>query len=251
MSPRLLPIALLLLAACVSCVPSETKQPVKEKAQYHYILGSSALNENNPTEALKEFLAAEKLDNKDHNIQAGLAQAYWAKKAYSLAETHFLNAIKLSNDDPRYYNNLGALYLSMARFDDAISAFRVAADSLLFDRPEVAWTGIGYANVQKQDYVAAHSAYKKAIDLNPRYHLASFRLGELYYYQDRPVEALEAFTRTIELAPWFDQGHYWQGLVYMKMKEPAKAKKAFTEVVRLAPQSETARLAVNYLKILQ
>ncbi len=251
MSSRLLPVLLLLLVVSVGCVPVQEEQSAKKRAQYHYILGVSALNEQNSTGALKEFLEAEKLDKRDHQIQAGLGQAYWLKQAHSQAEQHFQNAIKLSNGDPRYYNNLGALYLTMERFEDSIKAFTVAADNLLFDRPEVAWTGIGYAYVQLQDYQAAHRAYKKAIELNPRYYMSPFRLGELYYNQDRPVEALEAFNRAVELAPGFAQGFYWQGLVHMKLKDTVQAKNSFKEVVRLAPQSDTARLANNYLKILK
>jgi hypothetical protein len=34
------------------------------------------------------------------------------------------------------------------------------------------------------------------------------------------------------------------------MKETDKAKQSFNEVIRLAPQSETARLAGKYLKII-
>lgn len=235
------------LAACVPVQPSE---PDSKKADYHYMMGVSALNEQNPTDALKELLQAEKYDPRDPEIQSGLAQAYWVKQAHALAEEHFKRAIKLSDGDPKYYNNLAALYLSMERYDDAISAFQTAAENLLFDRPEMAWTGVGMANTQKQDYPAALRAYQKAMAINPNYYLAPFRLGELYYNQDRPVEALDMFTRTIELAPGFADGHYWQGLVYMKMKNPQKAKPAFLEVIRLAPKSESARLAVNYLKII-
>lgn len=234
----------------VACVPMEDTQPAGDKADYHYMLGVSSLNEGNPTGALKEFLEAEKYDDRDHEIQAGLAQAYWLKHAHGLAEKHFLRAIELSDNDPKYYNNIAALYLTMERYDDAIAAFRKAADNLLFDRPELAWTGIGLANYEKQDYAAAQRAYLKALDLNPRYYLATFRLGELYYNQERPVEALEMFTRTIELAPGLTDAHYWQGLVYMKMKETEKANSSFREVIRLAPQSEQAKLSGKYLKIL-
>ena len=240
---------ILLTISLAACVPYEKVRPAKERATYHYMMGVAALDEDNPTDALKEFLLAEEADDRDPKIQSALAQAYWLKQAHDLAEEHFKNAIELS-DVPDYYQNLAALYLSMERYDDAISAFRSAADNLLFDRPALAWTGIGLANFQKQDYAASEHAYKKAIAINSRYYLAPFHLGELYYKQGRPVEALDMFTRTVELAPRFPNGHYWQGLVYMKIKDAKKAKMSFREVVRLAPQSETARLANNYLKII-
>ncbi len=233
-----------------ACVPVEKTRTDSANAEYHYMMGVSALNEQNPTEALKELLQAEKFNDRDPEIQNALAQAYWVKQAHDLAEERFKRAITLSKDDPKYYNNLAALYLSMERYDDAISAFQTAADNLLFDRPEMAWTGIGLANFQKQDYPAAQRAYQKAMAINPQYYMAPFHLGELYFNQDRPVEALEMFTRTVALAPDFPDGYYWQGLVYMKTKEPAKAKQAFLEVIRLAPKSENARLSVNYLKII-
>lgn len=239
-----------LIVTLAACVPIEDSKTDDENAEYHYSLGFAALTERNPTEALKEFLQAEKYNARDPKIQAALAQAYWQKQAHELAEKHYKKAIALSKDDPKYYNNLAALYLSMERYDDAIKAFRTAADNLLFDRPELAWAGIGLANYQKHDYPAAEQAYRKSIQLNPRYYLSPFHLGELYFKQDRPVEALAMFTRTVELAPEFPNGHYWQGLVYMKMKDNAKARQSFQEVVRLAPLSETGSLAKNYLKIL-
>lgn len=251
MFPRLLLAGFcFMLMILPACVPVEKTKSDSSKADYHYMMGVSALNEQNPTEALKELLQAEKFNSKDPEIQNALAQAYYSKQALDLAEEHFKRAIALSNKEPKYINNLGALYLDMERYDDAINAFQEAADNLLFDRPEIAWTGIGWANFQKQDYPAAERAYQKAIAANPRYFMAPFHLGELYYSQDRPVEALEMFTRTTQLAPDFADGYYWQGLVYMKTKEPAKAKNAFLEVIRLAPKSESARLAANYLKII-
>lgn len=247
---RLLVCTVICITLMSACVPVKETRTNSENANSHYLLGVTALDEGNPTQALKEFLEAEKYDKKNPEIQAGLAQAYWLKGAHELAEKHMKNAIAVSDGDPKYYNNLGALYLTMKRYDEAVTAFKTAAESLLFDRPAMAWTGVGLAYYMKQDYPAAAQAYQKAIEVNDRYYMAPYRLGELYYNQDRIAEALDMFTRSVELAPGFVEGHYWQGLVYMKMKETDKAKSAFLEVIRLAPGTETARLAGDYLKII-
>jgi tetratricopeptide (TPR) repeat protein len=157
----------------------------------------------------------------------------------------------LSDGAPQYYNNRGALYLNMERFDDAIAAFRKAAENLLFATPEVAWTGVGYAYYQKHDYAAAERYYKKAREMNSRYAQALFRLGELYYGQDRSAEALDNFDQAVTLAPRRAEYHYWLGLVSLKMRDNARARRAFQETIKLAPDSEQARLAKNYLKVLQ
>lgn len=242
----LLSSLVLLLAACTS---TPSGQP-RHDARTHYLLGSSALAENNPTVALQEFLQAEKADRRDSDIQAGLAQAYMQKRAYDLAEKHLLRAIDLSNGAPQHYQNLGALYLSMERYADAITAFRKVATNLLFATPEVAWAGIGFAHFQQQDYAAAEQAYRKALELNSRYAEAMYRLGELYYTRDRTVEAVEAFGRATEMNPRSANANYWLGLTAMKVGDNSRARQAFAETIRLAPDSEQARLARGYLKTL-
>lgn len=245
--PTVLIPVIIILAACSSGKVNKQQQ----NARSHYLLGASAMAENNPTEALKQFQLAEKADSGDVEIQASLAQAYMQKQAYALAEKHFLKALDLSDGAPQYYNNLGALYLTMERYDDAITAFRTAAENLLFAAPETAWTGIGYAYFKKQDYAAAEQNYLKARELNPRYPQVMFRLGELHYSQNRASEAFAAFARTVELAPQYMPGHYWLGLASMKLHDNGRARQAFQETIKLAPESEQARLARNYLKILQ
>jgi Tfp pilus assembly protein PilF len=247
---RQIPLIFCLMALLGACTSGQNGPP-RNAARSHYLMGASALAENNPTEALKEFLLAEEADSHDAEIQSGLAQAYMQKKAFALAEKHFLKAIDISDGAPQYYNNLGALYLTIERYDDAIKAFRKTAENLLFATPEAAWTGVGLAYFKKHDYSAAEQYYFKARDLNPRYAQVHYRFGELYYNQDRPVEAANAFGRAVELAPRMVEGHYWLGQASMKMRDNARARIAFQETIKLAPESEQARLARSYLKMLQ
>ena len=58
------------------------------------------------------------------------------------------------------------------------------------------------------------------------------------------------FLKMVKLAPGYTDAHYWQGLLYMKLKEADNARKSFREVLRLDPQSDSARLATKYLKII-
>ncbi|PLX76823.1 MAG: hypothetical protein C0614_10005 [Desulfuromonas sp.] len=240
----------LIAVLAVSCASTKKQDPAND-ARYHYLMGASALNENNPTDALREFMLAEGFDGDDPEIQAGLAEAFLRKQAYDKSEVHFQRALELSGDEPKYHNNLGALYLNMGRYDDAARHFEDAATNLLFDRPEVAWTGAGFARFLQSDYPAAERAYLKAVNSAPRYFQSYFRLGELYYAQNRPAEAIEQLTHSLQLAPNFADGHYWLGLTYMRIDKSALAKSAFNQVLKLAPESESARLAKKYLDLLQ
>ncbi|WP_348260065.1 tetratricopeptide repeat protein, partial [Salmonella enterica] len=63
--------------------------------------------------------------------------------------------------------------------------------------------------------------------------------------------AVSAYQQAQALAPGEALVHYQLGLCFMKKNEKNKAIEAFAETIRLAPGAETARLAANYLKLLQ
>lgn len=219
--------------------------------QVHYILGLSYMQEQNITLALKEFLLAEEVDPDNADIQASLGQAYQLKKALPLAEKHYLRAVKLKPDDPRLQNNIGSLYLDMKRWDEAGRYFQTAASNLLFTNPEVALTGLGFAHYNQGRYHDAIAAYKQALGQDPRYLQAHFRLGEAYYALDKLDLAITAYQQAQALAPGEALIHYQLGLCFMKKDQKHKAIEAFAESIRLAPGAETARLAADYLKLLQ
>ena len=214
------------------------------------MLGVSYLREQNHTDALREFLRAADADPERADIQQALAQAYQLKKAYKEAEEHYLKALKLTPGDPQIENNLGALYLDMRRWDDAIRLFRKAADNLLFSSPEVALTGLGFAYFQKSDYPAAAASYQEAILHNPRFFQAHLRLGQALYAMDRTEQAVTELERALQLVPENAEGHYLLGQAYMKLREIKKAETQFREVIRLAPESEFARQAKGVLSLL-
>ena len=140
-------LAGLLIFGLFACVPANQQQgqSKSQQADAHFKMGISHLQGNNPTMALKELLLAVKDDPRNSAMHAALAQAYQLKKAYPQAEQHYLQAIKLSDNDPRFNNNIATLYLDMEQWDKAISYFDVAASNLLFMNAHVALTGKGYA----------------------------------------------------------------------------------------------------------
>lgn len=249
---RFFRLSLAMLLFLAACTPgkNQTEADLRE-ADYHFLMGSSYLEEGNATLALQELLLAEKLDGKRTDIHAALGRAFMIKGAYAQAEEHYLEAYELSGGEAKYQNNLGALYLSMERYQEAASAFRTAATDLLFSNPEVAWTGLGVAHFQMNDIAAAEQYYRRALEENAAYFQPYYRLGVLYFAQDRPFEAAEAFRKVVKLVPGFVDGYYRLGLAEMQARNTTLARDAFENVVRLAPESEQARLATDYLNILE
>lgn len=234
----------LLLSACTA------DKKTGENAESHYMLAVSYLQSNNPTMALKEFLLAEQFNDDDARIQNGLGQAYFFKKAYSEAERHYLRALSLDKNNPQYQNNLAANYLDAGRLDEAIHFFKLAATNLLFARPEVAWTGIGSAYLQKGAYAEALEAFNASIAANRRYAPGYVYRGDVYYTMGKTDKAVADFYQAIEFYPDYAQAYFKLGVAQIKLRSTKDAVKSFKRVIELAPDTELSRQATNYIKVL-
>ena len=227
---------------------SDSKQ--EKNAESLFNAGVALLKNQKASEAYEMFLSAIKYDEDDPKIYDAIAQAFTLRLDFVAAEENFKKAISLSNGNPRYYNNLAALYLKTNQYDEAIDAFQVAAKNISFEQPEIAWVGTGYAYFKKTNYLESIDAYKKAIELNPRYALALYRLGESYYQLDRLDEALVMFNRSLKLVPNSAVIYYKKGILYVKKREPDNAKESFKKVISLDPKSEYAQQSKEYIKLL-
>lgn len=239
--------AVLLLMILFGCGISVEQ---KNQAKSHYTLGLSHMQSGSPTMALKELLQAAKIDSGDAEIQAALARAYQGKKAYSEAKRHYQRALDISGNDPRYQNNLAALYIDMEEWDKAIDYFGRAAGNLLFMRTEVALTGMGYAYFKKGDYPAAVNAYQEARTIAPGFAPISLRLGEVFYALGQDAAARAEFEKALKQSPNYSEAHYRMGLVHLREKNLRKADEEFRQVVELSPESEWGQQSASFLKTL-
>lgn len=242
----LLLLALITLSGCIS-----TQN--KTDGKVHYTLGISYLREPNYALALKEFYLAAEANPDDPNIHLSMGQTYQLLHAYEDAEKSYKKALHLSDIsfEPICQNNLGALYLDMKRWDDAIVFFTKATKSLLFLNPDVANAGIGYAYFNKGDYLTAIGFYKKSLASNSGYPTAHMRLAEAYEAFGKPDLALKEYQEVVKMAPENAVVQYQYGLSSAKLGKKSQAVQAFREVIRIAPESEEARLALDNIKLLQ
>ena len=239
----------LLLISVVGCAPQQNLAEEKKKqAEVNYKLGASHLEANNPTLALKKFLVAAENDPSNSSIQVGLAQAYQMKRAYAEAERHYQKALQLSNNDPRYLNNLVTLYLDMGEWDKAIEKFDQAAADLLFMSPHVALAGKAYAIFRKQDLPAALEQCEEVIAIAPGYAPSYFLKGEIHRSLNQSEEARKAYQRAVDLLPDYAQANYQLGILLLQEKETAEAIKHFKAVVEAAPDTEVGLQAADLLQ---
>jgi Tfp pilus assembly protein PilF len=233
------------------CVAATTVSDEKKQSEVHYKMSIAHMQAGSTTLALKELLTAVSYDPESSTIHAALAQAYQKKKAYPQAERHYLKALELSDNDPRYQNNLATLYLDMQRWEDAVIYFDKAAENLLFVDAHIAAAGKGYAYFRMDDYDAALAAYDEAIGLSPRYAEAHFLKSRIYQQLDE-VDMVELeLRRAIEVKPQFLQARYELGMLLLEEQQMAEAISEFDLIINFAENSDWGVKAKRALKSLE
>lgn len=245
----LLLLLIFLLSGLLSCAPvQQQNEQSNRKADVHYKLAMAHLQANNPTAALQELLAAVQKEPQNSAIQVALAQAYHQKNALQLAERHYLKALEIEPDEPRYQNNLGALYLDMKQWDKAIRYFDRAASNLLFMNSHVAMTGKAYAYYQKGDYQNALRNFAEVISLNPRYVPAYLHQSRVYRSLGEVGKERKSLENAIAVAPQFMQARYRLAELLQQQRAYARAREQLLTIIEFAPQSEWGRQAQELLQ---
>ena len=242
---------LVILFSLFACAPvSNTVQHKHKQADVHYKLALAHLQGDNPTQALKELLIAVKQDPQDSSIQVALAQTYQRKNAYPLAEKHYLKALDLSDQDPRYQNNLASLYLDMEKWDEAISYFDQASMNLLFVNAHVAVAGKAYAYFKKMDYQSALDYSSEAIKIAPRYASAYFLKSEICHAMGDTDQEKFNLQRAIDIAPQFLRARYQLAILLLQEDSTEEASEQLRTILEFSPTSELGYKAKGILKSL-
>jgi len=241
----LLFLLLSFLAACANTAR------LKEQAGNHINIGSAYLGSGQYNSAMKEFLQAERLTPEDPKVHFLLGIAYHGRGLDERAIGAFQRAIDLNPDDPAVHNFLGAVYLGKGRLDDAIACFNRALSNPLYDTPATALYNLGRAYYEKGQYDPALKHYRDAAAREPDTVLMPLiekDIGRVWLAKDDPEEAIRHFLKSIELAPSLAESHYWLGVCYQKQNQTGEAAAAFQTAIKLAPTSEFARKAKQQLK---
>lgn len=242
----------LLVLGLFACTPttnlSEQKQ---QQAEVDYKMALSHLQGNNPSLALKKLLSAVAQDPNNSAIHVALAQAYQQKRSYPNAERHYLKALELSGNDPKYLNNLASLYLDMEQWDQAIEYFERAAADLLFLSPHVALAGKGFALFHKGDYPAALQQYDEVLAMAPGYASAYYLKSQVYNAMGDIAQERATLERAVSLYPDYAQANYQLGILLLKQNELKAAVEKLQLVVAAVPNAEIGMKSAEIIQGLQ
>lgn len=112
-----------------------------------------------------------------HTSLAAIAALYdWD---WTVAEKEFKRALEINPSDSRAHHWYGQLYFApLGRLDEALAETNHAHE--LDPLSEIILTDIGFTYYLREQYQEALKAYQRALELDPEFEPAHFRMGETY-----------------------------------------------------------------------
>jgi type IV pilus assembly protein PilF len=111
---------------------------------------------------------------------------------------HYLRAYELAPNNPVVLNNFAKGLCEDGSYPEADALFMQAAAEPFYQSPEVAWVGAAICAQRIPDVAKAEQYYRSALERNPRYPLALYRLAELLYDQEKYLPARALMQRFAE-----------------------------------------------------
>jgi Tfp pilus assembly protein PilF len=225
---RRLSTAWLLALALMGCKHVPTEQE-RQGAEIHYELGLQAQQVGNVQEAYKELQKALELDPdypEAHNATGILLHLAFNRPEEAIQ--HYNKALALRPGFSEAKTNLANVYLSQARYDEAIKLYEAALNDMLYPTPFIAQGNLGWALYKKGETERALRSIKAAVTTNPNFCLGYKNLGVIYEETGNVSEACRSFAHYRESCPDVADAYLREGACQVKMGKMEDARQSFT-----------------------
>ena len=242
-------------ALAVACGPSQQElTQTKQEAVYHYQLAHGFYFDRkgaNGDAALQEVLKSIAIDpdNADARLLAGLV--FMGRERYLDAIGEFKRAVELR---PKFHfalNNLGATYLALGQWDEAIAVFDQLVATITYSTPGHGHNNLGWAHHQKGDREAARRHYLAAIQLAPALCPPYNNLGMLWLEAAELDRAEKYLRRGIKRCPSYAEPYFHLGRLNARRAQPREAVSNFKRCADLSGESPLADRCQSRLASLQ
>ena len=229
---------------------SATKEPAELSPKDKQMMAYSMLNAGRVGDALR--LIEEALADEPDNIRFLSAKGEICLRTGRTAEAEGAFRKVLENDPymTEAHNALGSIYDHLGRKMEAEQEFKSALADRAYPTPEKIYLNLGllYASEGRSD--EAVDSFRMAVGINPKYYRGHFELASIL---DRLGKIEEAASEYEVAAPDYGgsgEYHYRLGYAYYRLGNMDKARDSLERVIGLAPGSNSAVRADELLKLI-
>jgi tetratricopeptide (TPR) repeat protein len=255
--------------ATVACGGPSEEEVRRSQAEYELAVG--LMRERNFAGAFQHLEEALRFDRDNAEAHLLLGNLYLFRSDFERAEHHLREALRANAAlgrsgrpalNAEANNSLGVLYIHARRYEDAIRVLREATGDLMNRTPHLAWGNLGWAYYERGDYPRALQALEQAVELQPRFCGAWFRLGQVYFAlgerageaggRERYERAEEALTRALEVddeaCRAFQDAWRLRGETRARLGRREDAVADFERCVEIGVETESGRVCSGFLE---
>ncbi len=228
------------LAALAACAHGPSAKE-KESAEIHYNLGTDALRNGRPQDALREYDEALKVDERfaDAHMGRGLVlEVAFGRDAE--AEREYRRALELRPGYSEAHNNLGQLLARNGRLPEALKEFDAALQNMLYKEPWVARCNTGQALWRTGRKDEGLAEFRTCLAQAPRFCQGHRELGRLWLADGKAREAIEEFTHYTQSCDRAPDAWYQLGLGYLRAGDADQARQALDKCLSLGAEGALA-----------
>ena len=125
---------------------------------------------------------------------------------------------------------------------DEASSNIVSLEDEVKNHPDngIAWSNLGHAYFDSDQYAKAIVAYNKSLELHPGNADLLTDLGVMYRRNGQPDKAIETFDRAVKANPQHEQARFNKGVVLLNdYNNPTAAIVVWEELVQVNPRAAT------------
>jgi tetratricopeptide (TPR) repeat protein len=172
-----------------------------------------------------------------------LASSYQKAGDYKTAEIFYLKALSRFSENPHIYNNLGNVYQSSGRLDEAIDFYK---RGLRYKETFQLYFNLALAYEKKGDSTSALFCYKQALRLNPYNSETYNNIGNIYLISNMVDEAMDIYKKGLEFGESFEL-NFNLGLAYERKGDLISAIRHYREALKLNPGDEETKERLSKL----
>ena len=226
------------LVGCATTTPSRADNV--KAAEYYAQLGVGYLQKGRVALASENLEKALAKNPNSTNAQHFYALLQDKLGKHATASIYFRKALKNGTKDPELLNNYGSHLCQTGHYAEAVKAFLAALNDPLYPTPEFARTNAGVC-LQKQGHFAqAEQQYRLALQSNPNFAIALYRMAELAYMRGQNPQAQAFLYRYNEQAPETPETLLLCHRIHRALSENTQAEHCATNLLAKFPKSSEA-----------
>jgi len=243
--------ALILLLAGSACAHGPSARD-KDSAVVHNDLGSEAVRNGKPQDALKEYDEALRYD-------PDLAEAHMGKgvvlelgfNKLDEAEAEYRKAILLKPGLAEAHNNLGQLLARTGRLEEAVKEFDLASSIMLYREPWVARCNKGQALWRMGKKEEGLAELRTCLNFQPKYCQGWRELGRIQLADGQAKDAVGSFEQYARNCDKVADAHQLLAQALLRAGQAGRARESFQRCAELAegtPLGDSCRTSGEQLK---